>query len=68
MNNESMGLFTVLMIVVVVLAIIGIGWSSFSVGVINGFERVIDMGTSFVNDLTQEGKEILNDPRLILAN
>lgn len=63
-----MGLFTVLLIVVIVLAIIGIGWSTFSVGVINGFERVIDIGTSFVNDLTQEGKEILNDPRLNLAN
>lgn len=63
-----MGLFTVLLIVVIVLAIIGVGWSTFSIGVINGFERVIDMGTSFVNDLTQEGKEILNDPRLMLAN
>lgn len=63
-----MGLFTVLLIVVIVLAIVGIGWSTFSVGVINGFERVIDIGTSFVNDLTQEGKEILNDPRLNLAN
>lgn len=63
-----MGLFTVLIIVVVVLAIIGIGWRTFSVGVINGFERVIDMGTSFLNYLTREGKEILNDPRLILAN
>jgi hypothetical protein len=61
-----MAFFTVLMIVIVVLAIIGIGWSTFSVGVINGFERVIDMGRSFVNDLTQEGKHFLNT-RLILA-
>lgn len=59
-----MGLITVLLIVVVVLAIIGIGWKTFSVGVISGFERVIDIG----EDLTQEAKEIVSDPNSMLMN
>jgi hypothetical protein len=58
------GLFTVLLIVVVVLAIIGMGWKTFSVGVISGFERVVDIG----EDLTQEAKEIVNDPNSMLMN
>ena len=63
-----MGLFTVLLIVVVVLALIGVGWKTFSVGVISGFERVINVGAPIVNDLTQEAKELVNDPTLTLAN
>lgn len=63
-----MGLFTVLLIVVVVLAVIGVGWKTFSVGVISGFERVINVGAPIVKDLTQEAKEIVNDPTLTLAN
>jgi hypothetical protein len=62
------GLFTLLLIVVVVLAVIGIGWKTFSVGVISGFERVINVGAPIVNDLTQEAKELVNDPTLTLAN
>jgi hypothetical protein len=58
------GLFTVLLLVAVVLAVIGIGWKTFSIRVINGFERVIDVGAPFVKDLTQEAKEIVNDPTL----
>ena len=63
-----MGLFTLLLIVVVVLAVIGIGWETFSVGVINGFEKLIDVGTPFVKDLTQGAKDIVNDPTLLRTN
>ena len=63
-----MGLFTLLLIVVVVLAVIGIGWETFSVGVINGFERLIDVGAPIIKDLTQEAKDIVNDPSLVIAN
>jgi hypothetical protein len=62
------GLFTLLLIVVVVLAVIGIGWETFSVGVITGFEKVIDVGTPFVKDLTQGAKDIVNGPNLLMAN
>jgi hypothetical protein len=62
------GLFTLLLIVVVVLAVIGIGWETFSVGVINGFEKLIDVGTPFVKDLTQGAKDIVNDPTLLRTN
>jgi hypothetical protein len=62
------GLFTLLLIVVVVLAVIGIGRETFSVGVITGFEKVIDVGTPFVKDLTQGAKDIVNSPNLLMAN
>lgn len=63
-----MGLFTLLLIVVVILAVIGIGWKTFSVGVISGFDRVINVGAPIVKDLTQEAKEIVNDPTLTITN
>ena len=63
-----MGLFSFLLLVVIVLAVIGIGWETFSVGVINGFEKVIDVGTPFVKDLTQGAKDIVNSPNLLMAN
>jgi hypothetical protein len=62
------GLFTFLLLVVIVLAVIGIGWETFSVGVINGFERVIDVGAPFVKDLTPDARDIVNDPDLVVTN
>ena len=53
---------------VVVLAVIGVDWKIFFTGVINGFERVIDVGASIVKDLTREAKEIVSDPSLMLTN
>jgi hypothetical protein len=38
------------------------------VGLINGFERVIDVGAPFVKDLTQEARDIVNDPDLVVTN
>jgi hypothetical protein len=67
-NNEFVGLFTLLLLVVIVLAVIGIGWETFSVGVINGFERVIAVGTPFIEDLTQEAKDVVNDRNLVMTN
>ena len=63
-----MGLFTILLIVIVVLAVIGIGWKTFSVGVISGFDRVINIGAPIVKDLTQEAKQLVNEPTLSLTN
>jgi hypothetical protein len=51
-----MGLFTLLLIIVVILAIIGLGWKSFSSGVISGFETVLDIGQPIVKNLTQEAR------------
>jgi hypothetical protein len=62
------GLFSFLLLVVIVLAVIGIGWETFSVGVINGFERVIDVGAPFIKDLTQDAKDIVIDPNYVMTN
>ena len=63
-----MGLVALLLLVVIGLAVIGIGWETFSVGVINGFERVLVVSGSFFNDLTQEAKDIVNDPNSLMTN
>jgi hypothetical protein len=62
------GLFTLLLIVVVVFAIIGVGWKTFSVGVINGFEKMLDVGAPIVKELTQEAKQIVNELTLSLTS
>jgi hypothetical protein len=61
------GLFTFLLLVVIVLAVVGIGWETFSIGVISGFEKMIDVGAPIVEYLTQEAKEIVDDPNLLMT-
>ena len=57
MISTQMGLFTILLVVVIVLAIVGLGWKTFSIGVINGFDRALDVSTPLVKDLTQQATE-----------
>ena len=57
MISKHMGLFTILLVVVIVLAIVGLGWKTFSIGVINGFDRALDVSTPLVKDLTQQATE-----------
>jgi hypothetical protein len=47
---------------VIVLAILGLGWKTFTSGVITGFEKAIDIGTPIIKNLTQEAKEYVNSP------
>ena len=62
-----MGLFTLLVIVIVILAIIGLGWKSFSSGVISGFETVFDVGQPLVKNLTQEARENVNSAGMMVS-
>ena len=50
---DSVRLITLVLLVVIVLALIRIGWKTFSVGVIHGCDRVIDVVTAFA-----KGQEI----------
>jgi hypothetical protein len=52
---------------VVILALIGLGWKTFSSGVISGFETVLDVGQPIVKNLTQEAKEYANNPILLAS-
>ncbi|MGA7368642.1 MAG: hypothetical protein WBX01_05885 [Nitrososphaeraceae archaeon] len=63
-----MGLFTLLLTVVVILAVIGLEWKSFSSGVISGFETILDVGQPIVKNLTQEAKEYFNNPNMIAVS
>jgi len=67
MINEIMGLITLLIIIIVILAIIGLGWKSFSTGVLSGFERVLEIGNPIVKNITQQTRELVNNPALILT-
>lgn len=57
-----MGLFGFILLIVVVLAIIGLGWKTFSAGVITGFDKAVDVGTPIIKNLTQEARDYVNDP------
>jgi hypothetical protein len=63
-NNGNMGLFTILLMVVIFVAVVGLGWKTFSLGVINGFDRAIDVGVPLVKDLTQQATDFVDHPSL----
>jgi hypothetical protein len=63
-----MGLFTLLLIVVVILGVIGLGWKKFSSGVISGFETLVDVSQPIIKNLTHEAKEYVDDPTLIVSS
>ncbi len=55
-----MGVLTLVLIVLVILAIIGLRWEAFSSGIISGFETVLDVGQPVIKNLTQEAREYVN--------
>jgi hypothetical protein len=62
-----MRLITLMLLVVIVLALITIGWKTFSVGVIHGCDRVIDVVTAFAK-VTQGTRDIANDPNFVMTD
>ena len=60
-----MGVLALVLIVLVILAIIGLGWEAFSSGIISGFETVLDVGHPVIKNLTQEAREYFNSPNLL---
>ena len=63
-----MGLFGIILLVVVFLAIIGLGWKIFSSGVLSGFEKVINVGQPLVKNLTDQAKKYVNSPPTGITN
>lgn len=57
-----MGLFGFILLIVVILAVIGLGWKTFSAGVIAGFDKAVDVGTPIIKELTQEARDYVNSP------
>jgi hypothetical protein len=55
-----------LLIVMVIIALVGLGWKTFSSGVISGFGMILNVGSSIIKNLTQEAKEYVNNPNLIM--
>ena len=63
-----MGLFSIVLLVVVVLASVGLGWKIFSSGVLSGFEKVINVGQPLVKNLTDQAKKYVNSPTTGITN
>jgi hypothetical protein len=63
----SLGLFGFIL-VVIILAVFGLGWQTFSSGVITGFEKAVDVGAPIVKDLTQEARNYVNSPKLLTTS
>jgi hypothetical protein len=57
-----MGLIGFILLVVIILAIMGLGWKSFSSGIIAGFEKAVDVGTPIIKNLTQEARDYADSP------
>jgi hypothetical protein len=63
-----MGLFGLVLLVLIVLAIAGLGWEVLSSGVIDGFEKAVDIGTPIIKNLTHEAREYTNDMEELRAS
>ena len=51
----------VLLIIVIILAIIGLGWRVFASGLLSGIDRVLKIGSPAVKDWTNQAKEYVNN-------
>lgn len=56
-----MRLFTIVIVAVVSLAIVGLGWKTFASGVLTGFDVVVEEGGPAVKQLVNSGKEHLSN-------
>jgi hypothetical protein len=61
-----MGLFGFILLIAVILAIIGLGWKTFSAGVITGFDKAVDVGTPIIKELTQEARDHVNNQEQLM--
>lgn len=48
---------TLLLIAVIVLAVIGLGWNTFAVAVIDGLDKALDVAIPVIQNLTTEAAE-----------
>lgn len=63
-----MGFLALLLVLVIILAVIGLGWKSFSSGVIIGLEKAVDVGSPIIKNLTQEVRQYVNNPEPLSSN
>ena len=49
-------IFTIVLITIIILAIVGLGWNTFVVAVLDGFDRALDVGIPVIRNLTQEAQ------------
>jgi Tfp pilus assembly protein PilO len=57
-----MGFLALLFVIMIVLAVLGLGWQTFSSGVITGFDKAVDVGIPIIKNLTQEARDYMNNP------
>jgi hypothetical protein len=57
-----MTFFTLVLIAVIILAVIGLGWNTFVVAVLDGFDRTLDVGIPILRNLTQEAQATAGNP------
>ena len=51
-----MTLFTIILITIIILAVIGLGWQTFAVAVLDGFDKALDISIPIIKNLTQEAQ------------
>lgn len=63
-----MGSFGLLLLMVIILAIMGLGWKTFTPGVIAGFEKAVDVGTPVIKNPTEEAGNYMNNPDHLMSD
>jgi len=59
-----MTFLTIVLIATIILAVIGLGWQTFTIAVLDGFNRTLDAGIPIIKNLTQEA-QAYGDPNVI---
>jgi hypothetical protein len=55
-----MGITTIILAVVVLLAVVGLGFKTFWDGLTTGFDKVVQMGGPILKDLTTEAEQFVS--------
>ena len=49
--------FTLILIAIIILAIIGLGWNTFAIAVLDGFDKALNVGIPILKNLTEEATQ-----------
>lgn len=60
-----MTFLALILIVVIILAVIGLGWQTFTVAVLDGFNRTLDVSIPIIKNLTQEANAVVETLNLV---
>lgn len=58
-----MTFLTLVLIAIIILAVIGLGWNTFAIAVLDGFDKTLEIGIPILKNLTQEAQATSDSDR-----